>query len=112
MAGDMGLATLRSADDSGGVIEARPEYYGLLLFALAGPGTLLQTQLSVGTVNVTAYAVKTASGDLNLILVNKDTVQNLTLAIQTDQKIQTASMQIMTAASLAATSGVTIQGAR
>ena len=25
------------ADDSGAVIEARPEYYGLLLFTLAGP---------------------------------------------------------------------------
>jgi hypothetical protein len=29
------------ADHSGAVIEARPEYYGLLFFALAGPGTLL-----------------------------------------------------------------------
>ena len=36
------------ADDSGGVIEARPEYYGLLLFALAGHGTLLETQLVGG----------------------------------------------------------------
>ena len=60
------------ADDSGAVIEARPEYYGLLFFSLAGAGTLLQTQLSAGSVDVTAYAVKTASGGLNLILVNKD----------------------------------------
>ncbi len=36
------------ADDSGGVIETRPEYYGLLLFAMMGPGVLLQTQLAVG----------------------------------------------------------------
>ena len=36
------LAILRSADDSGAVIAARPEYYGLLLFALAGSGTLLK----------------------------------------------------------------------
>ena len=64
------------ADDSGGVIEARPEYYGLLLFALAGSGTLLQTQLSAGGDAVTAYALRTPSGGLNLILVNKDTSQN------------------------------------
>ena len=36
------------ADDDGGVVEARPEYYGLLLFALAGQGTLLETQLLGG----------------------------------------------------------------
>ena len=99
------------ADDSGGVIEARPEYYGLLLFSLAGPGTLLETQLSAGTVDATAYAVRTASGGLNVVVVNKDTVQNLILTIATNQKIQLATLQTMTGASLAATSGVTIQGA-
>jgi hypothetical protein len=99
------------ADDDGGVIEARPEYYGLLLFALAGPGTLLETQLAAGTVDATAYAVRTASGGLNLVVVNKDTLQNLTLTIATNQNIQSATLQTMTGASLAATSGVTIQGA-
>ncbi len=98
------------ADDSGAVIEARPEYYGLLLFALAGQGTMLQTQLSAGSVDATAYAVRTPSGGLNLILVNKDSLQGLTLTIQANQTIQTASMQIMTGPGLAAISGVTIQG--
>jgi hypothetical protein len=68
------------SDDSGGVIEARPEYYGLLFFSLAGPGTLLATQLSVGSADATAYAVRSASGGLNVTVVNKET-QNLTLAI-------------------------------
>jgi hypothetical protein len=99
------------ADDSGGVIEARPEYYGLLLFALAGPGTLLETQLSAGTVDATAYAVKGASGSLSVVVVNKDTLQNLILTITTGQNIHLATTQMMTGASLAATSGVTIQGA-
>ncbi|HET6216269.1 MAG TPA: hypothetical protein VFE27_04560, partial [Acidobacteriaceae bacterium] len=99
------------ADDSGAVIEARPEYYGLLLFTVAGLGTLLETQLSAGNVDVTAYALRTASGGLNVMLVNKDTLQNLTLTIQTDQRIETATAQTMTGPSLSATSGVTIQGA-
>ena len=99
------------ADDSGGVIEVRPEYYGLLLFSLAGPGTLLETQLSAGTVDATAYAVRTAGGGLNLVVVNKDTLQNMILTIATGQNIQLATLQTMTGASLAATSGVTIQGA-
>jgi hypothetical protein len=99
------------ADDSGAVIEARPEYYGLLLFALAGTGALLETHLSTGSVDVTAYAVRTPSGGLNIILVNKDTLQNLTLTIQANQPVETASMQTMTGPSLAALAGVTIQGA-
>lgn len=98
-------------DDSGAVIEARPEYYGLLLFSLAGAGTLLATQLSVGDVAATAYAIKTESGGLNLILVNKDPLQNLTITIEANQKIQTATMQTLTGSSLAALSGVTIQTA-
>jgi hypothetical protein len=99
------------ADDDGGVVEVRPEYYGLLLFSLAGPGTLLETQLSAGTVDATAYAVRNSSGGLNVIVVNKDTLQNLTLTISTNQNIQLATQQTMTGGSLATTSGVTIQGA-
>jgi hypothetical protein len=99
------------ADHSGAVIEARPEYYGLLLFSLAGTGALLQTQLSAGNIDATAYAVQSASGGLNVIVVNKDMLQNLTLTIQTTQNIQAATLQIMTAPSLGSLSGVTIQGA-
>jgi hypothetical protein len=44
-------------------------------------------------------------------VVNKDTLQNLILTIATGQNIQLATLQTMTGASLAATSGVTIQGA-
>jgi hypothetical protein len=99
------------ADDSGAVIEARPEYYGLLLFALAGAGTLLATQLSAGNLNATAYALQAASGSLNLVVVNKDSSQTLSLAIQTNRSVSAAALQSMNGPSLASTSGVTIQGA-
>lgn len=100
------------ADDSGAVIEARPEYYGLLLFSLAGPGDLLQTQLSFdGAVYANAYAVQNASGGLNLIVVNKDELQSMNLTIETPQIIQTATLQTMTGSSLDALTGVTIGGA-
>jgi hypothetical protein len=99
------------ADDSGAVISARPEYYGLLLFSLVGSGTLLQTQLSAGGIEATAYAVRTASGGLKIMLVNKDPRQNLLMNIQASQRVERASLQTMTGANLSATSGVTIQGA-
>ncbi|MGD0482048.1 MAG: hypothetical protein ABSA42_17895 [Terracidiphilus sp.] len=107
------------ADSGGAVVEARPEYYGILLFTLAGQGTLYTTSLSgIGSLNITAYAVKTASGALNLVVVNKDSAQNLQLTVQLPQTASSATLlemtQLTTGAvvpSLSATSGVTIQGA-
>lgn len=106
------------ADNNGTVIEARPEFYGMTLFTLAGQGTLYQTSLSAGSTNVTAYAVKTAAGGLNIIIVNKDTSQNLEMTISLPQSAKSAALTTMsqlssgaTGPSLTATSGVTIQGA-
>ena len=106
------------ADSSGVVVGARPEYYGILLFTLAGQGTLYTTQLNAGGLNATAYAVKTASGGLNLVINNKDLTQNLQLTAQLPQTVNSATLLGMTqlssgatAPSLAATDGVMIQGA-
>jgi hypothetical protein len=107
------------ADSGGAVVEARPEYYGILLFTLAGQGTLYFTGLSgIGSLNITAYAVKASSGGLNLIVVNKDSAQNLQLTVQLPQSASSATLLEMTqlaagagGPSLSATSGVTIQGA-
>lgn len=98
------------ADDSGGVIEARPEYYGLLFFNLAGTGTLLATEV-MGSADATAYAVKTVTGGLKVMIVNKEPAQDLTLTIDANQTIQNATLQLLSGPSLAATSGITIQGA-
>ena len=105
------------ADNAGVVVGARPEFYGILLFTLAGQGTLYTTQISAGSLNVTAYAVNT-SGGLNLIVVNKDLTQNLQLTAQLPQSASSATLLEMTqltsgatAPNLSATSGVTIQGA-
>lgn len=105
-------------DSGGAVVEARPEFYGILLFTLAGQGTLYTTSLSgLGGLNVTAYAVKTTSG-LNLVIVNKDSAQNLQLTIQLPQNATSPTLLEMTQLSsgasgpnLSATSGVTIQSA-
>jgi len=107
------------ADSGGAVVEARPEFYGILFFTLAGQGTLYTTSISgIGSLNITAYAVKTASGGLNLIIVNKDSTQNLQLTTQLPEEAGTATLLEMTQLSpgasgpdLSATSGVTIQGA-
>jgi hypothetical protein len=106
------------ANKAATVTEARPEFYGILLFTLAGQGILYTTQISAGSLNVTAYAVKTASGALNLIIVNKDLTQNLQLTTQLPGGASSATLLAMTqltsgsrAPDLSATSGVTIPGA-
>jgi hypothetical protein len=106
------------ADSDGAVVEARPEYYGMLLFTLAGQGSLLASTLSAGGLNATAYAVKNSSGSIYLIVNNKDLTGNLDLTIQLPQSASMATLLEMTqlihgasAPSLTATSGVTIQGA-
>jgi hypothetical protein len=100
------------------VIGARPEFYGILLFTLAGQGTLFTTQISTGGLNVTAYAVNPLSGGLNLIIVNKDLLQNLQLTVQLPLSPKSATLLAMTqvtsgatAPDLDATAGVTIQDA-
>ena len=106
------------ADDHGRVVEARPEYYGILLFTLAGQGALHATQLSSGSLNATAYAIKPASGGLNLVVVNKDLRQNLDLTAHLPHRVKSATLLAMTQRSPGATgpdlhahAGVTIQGA-
>jgi hypothetical protein len=103
---------------AGSVISVGPEVYGMLLFNLAGRGELYTTQISAGSLNVTAYAVKTASGALNLIIVNKDLTQNLQLTAQLPGSASSATLLAMTqltsgatAPDLSATSGISIQGA-
>lgn len=106
------------ADNSGVVVGAQPSFYGLLTATLAGQGTLLSTQLSAASLNVTSYAVRHADGGLSLVIVNKDATQNLDLSIALPTAMTSATLQAMTQLSagaktpdLNALSGVTIQGA-
>jgi hypothetical protein len=112
-------------DNAGTVIGPQPIFYGLLLATMAGPGTLLSTELSAGSLNVTGYAVQAADGGMSIVIVNKDTTQNLDLSIalpqsatqSATQSLSSATLQTMTqlsagaaAPSPTALSGVTIQG--
>jgi hypothetical protein len=105
------------ADSNGTVTGARPIYYGALMFALAGQGTIYKTTVAAGTLNLTAYAVKTSTG-LSIVIVNKDSTQNAEVLLSLPQVANTATVIEMTQSSgtgqgpsLSALSGVTIQGA-
>jgi uncharacterized protein (TIGR03437 family) len=99
------------ADSDGVVVEARPEFYGVLLFTLAGQGTLQQTTINAGGINATAYAMKAVNGALSIIINNKDQAQTLNVTLQVPQPVQGAMVIQMTGPALDSTVGMAIQGA-
>lgn len=58
--------------DAGMKCSARPEYYGMLAFAMAGKGHLLKLTLDKSDINLSAYATKDEQGGLWITVVNKD----------------------------------------
>jgi hypothetical protein len=98
------------ADNNGVVVEARSEYYGVLLFTLAGQGPLLTTTIVAGGLNVSAYTIQNSPSRLSMIVVNKDSTQNLQFTTSCPAAVQSATLQLLMGPSLAASTGVTIQG--
>ena len=58
-------------DDEQGHYSARPEYYGMLAFSLAGRGELMRTEVSPITAEIKPYATLSKAGSLQLTLINK-----------------------------------------
>jgi hypothetical protein len=109
--GGYGAGYTPIADRYGVVIGARPLYYGMLLFTLAGTGTLLGAQLSAGSLDVSAYALRLADGSLSLVVVNKEAARSIALAIECPEAAGAATLMALTGPALTATAGVEIQGA-
>jgi hypothetical protein len=109
--GGSGYSYSPIADIGGTVIEARPEYYGALLFTMAGQGSLIDTSMAAQGLNVTAYTVKAADGTLSIVIVNKEVSRNLQLNIDCGQIVNSTRLLVMSGPALEATSGVRIQGA-
>jgi len=98
------------ADSNGTVVEARPEYYGMRLFTLAGEGTLRESTLAAGDLEVSAYALERADESLSLVVVNKEVAQNLSLSIDCGGEVETATLLELTGPAADAAGGVRIQG--
>jgi len=91
--------------------EARPIYYGMLLFEQAGAGQLVKNTLDQPQPEdtVVAYSLKTDAG-LKTIVLNKDGNKALRLAIDPGQRAERATVLMLTGPSLDATSGVKLGG--
>ena len=99
------------ADSGGVVVGARPEFYGVTFFTLAGPGLLQQTTINANGLNATAYAIRAQNGAYSIIVNNKDETQNLNVTLAPELLAASAQMIQLTGPALDATTGITIQGA-
>ena len=95
-----------------GTCEARPEYYGMLAFALAGKGNRLGTTLvKDGEINLSAYATR-EDEKIWLIVVNKDFACDAELTLPLPQGYGGPEAFRLEAPSMDSTDGSTLAGAK
>jgi len=100
------------ADNGTFVVMARPEFYGLKLFSLAGQGSVVPATNTVATnFNFTAYGVRRATGGISAVLINKETNYAIQVAIYLGAEVTAAQSLILTGPSLSSTNGYTLSGA-
>jgi hypothetical protein len=88
-----------------------PEYYGLLMFARAFPpgARLLAVNAPGGPVKV--WATQTPDGTIRVVLINKDTTADHTVALELPVGgVSGALLESLQAPSVASTTGVTLGG--
>ncbi|HUZ03786.1 MAG TPA: glycosyl hydrolase family 79 C-terminal domain-containing protein, partial [Acidobacteriaceae bacterium] len=92
---------------------ARPEYYGLLLFAQLLGGRMLASDLHVPNSSplLKAHAVRGANGSHRAIILNKDAQQNYRLTVQAPAAAERVAIQRLLAPSLDDTTDVTFAAA-
>jgi hypothetical protein len=93
------------------VTEAKPIFYGLLLFSLAGTGDIYATTAKAGTLNFSAYAIAQADGSTNIVLDNKEASTPIQAAVDVGAAATSASAIYLQGPSLTATTGATLAGA-
>jgi hypothetical protein len=91
--------------------EVSPEYYGLLMFALAAPADSRPLTLSgSATSDLSTWATYGPDQQTRVLLINADPVQTRTVAVGSGLRLAPATYLRLQAKSLSARSGVTIGG--
>jgi hypothetical protein len=88
-----------------------PEYYGLLMFAIAAPpGSQLLHLYGPAAGKVSAWASRGTDGRLRIVLVNNDLTHARTIAVKAPGGAVPATLMRLSATGAAATQGVTLGG--
>ncbi|MGB0090977.1 MAG: glycosyl hydrolase family 79 C-terminal domain-containing protein [Solirubrobacteraceae bacterium] len=88
-----------------------PEYYGLLMFAKSTPpgSRLLAISGETGS-RLKAWATATPDGRVRVVLINKDLAHAQVVAVRAPAAAGTATMQLLAAPSVKASTGATLGG--
>lgn len=97
--------------DASGNCSVRPEYYGILAFAMAGKGDLLKLALDKGDINLSSYATRDARGGLWITVVNKDLSRDAMVEVALPEGYSTAEVFRLRAPSAESKDQVTFAGA-
>lgn len=99
-------------DDEHGHYWAAPEYYGMLAFARAGSGRIVECSIDPKGMNITAYATQPDAQHVVLVIINKEPSYDATVVI--DQRsflpFKSALVMELSGPSLESNSGVTLGG--
>lgn len=99
-------------DDEHGHYSAKPEYYGMLAFALAGRGQLLAVESDANSPEIKVYATQDNKGALALTLINKGAATPvLSVNLGEHMKAKQASVIRLSGPAIDAKTGITLGGA-
>ena len=97
-------------DDEQGHYSAKPEYYGMLAFSLAGKGRILMTDIDASAPEIKAYATQPPGGGFALTLINKGD-RSSAFTVNTGSHARHASVIRLSGPAIDAKTGITLGGA-
>ena len=100
------------ADRHGLAVEARPELYGMLMFAQAAQGLPLEGSVDAdAAINISIWGVARDDNGINAVLINKDAARSVRVELAIDNTATRFDPLWLRGVGLAATSGHTLGGA-
>jgi len=97
------------ADVDGEVVEIRPLFYGLVMFAQAAQGLPLQGTIATdANINVSAWGIQREDGGFNAVLINKDDRRSVGMNLNTGSGAAHFEPLWLKGTGLAATDGQTL----
>jgi hypothetical protein len=99
------------ADNGASIEEVRPEYYGMLLFAMAAHGSMAGVAMKGTGPSISAWAVSGRDQSLRVVLTDASDTGQTTLEIRVPPSFRTVSLLELGGPSLAAEKGTLLGGA-
>jgi hypothetical protein len=94
-----------------GRLRAAPLYYGMLMFAQIGRGSLVPARIDAGPAGLSAYAARAPDGGLRVCLINKEPNGSIRACIAPGRRVAGASLLRLTGPAIDASAGITLGGA-